>query len=149
MSLSARISFDWADGESTFRLGVGELLELQEKCDAGPAQIVARLEDGTWRVQDLRETLRLGLIGGGMTPTDAMVKVRRYVDARPLMESVDPARAVLLAALLGFGDRPGDGDQAGETAAETTTSEAMDASSPRPSTAPPPSSASAPATSTP
>ncbi len=77
MGLSARSRSIGPMARRRSGLGLGELLELQEKCDAGPAQIVARLEGGTWRVQDLRETLRLGLIGGGMTPTDAMVKVRR------------------------------------------------------------------------
>lgn len=134
--LSGRISFDWGDGEATFRLGIGELIELQEKCDAGPAVIAIRLEDGSWRVQDLRDTLRLGLIGAGMTPTDALIKVRRYVDGRPLVESVQPARAVLLAALLGV--KP-----SGEASAETTASEATDASSPRPITPRAPGSASA------
>lgn len=128
MAASARITLLWGDGDRTFRLAIGQLRELQDKCDAGPAEILGRLSNGTWRVDDIRETLRLGLIGGGATPTDALVLVARYVDSRPLMENVMPAQAVLLAAIVGEEDPPG------KPGAETTMSEVMGASSSRPST---------------
>lgn len=131
MDGSAKVSFDWGDGEQTFRLTIGGLRELQAKCDAGPARIHARLADGSWRVDDIRETLRLGLIGGGLAPTDALIKVRRYVDERPLYENVLPAVVVLGAALSGA-----PGDAVGEATAETTATEATNASSSRPSMAP-------------
>lgn len=129
MSGSAKVTFTWGDGEHCFRLAIGGLRELQEKCNAGPAQIYTRLGDGTWRVDDIRETLRIGLIGGGMNPTDAHVLVSRYVDARPLAENIFPAMTVVGAALLGVPDDP-----VGETGAEMTQTEAMAASSSRPTT---------------
>ena len=59
-------------------------------------------------MDDLRETIRLGLIGGGMDPLDALVLVKRYVDDRPLMENVLPAWRILSAALMGpEDDAPG------------------------------------------
>jgi len=106
VSGSASVTLIWADGEYPFRLPIKQLEELQDKCDAGPSELYNRLEDGRWRVADLRETIRLGLIGGGMTPAEAFVKVRRYVDERPLLESVPVARAVLLAALIGVPEDP-------------------------------------------
>ncbi|QTL01912.1 gene transfer agent family protein [Aquabacter sp. L1I39] len=128
MSSSGEISFAWGDGEHAFRLAIGGLRELQDKCNAGPGQIYTRLGDGTWRVDDIRETLRIGLIGGGMKPTDAHVLVTRYVDGRPLAENISPAMAVLGAALIGVPD-----DKVGETEAGMTQTEA-DASSSRPIT---------------
>lgn len=112
----AILEIEWADDTHRFRLAIGQLRELQEKCDAGPAEIFHRLTEQRWRVEDLRETIRLGLIGGGMTPAAALVKVRRYVEDRPLMESVPVARAVLLAALMGV-----PGDEVGKEGREETT----------------------------
>ncbi|GHC61629.1 gene transfer agent family protein [Limoniibacter endophyticus] len=136
-----------------FRLPIGELRELQEKCEAGPATILARLMSyqpnatkrpepsdythgdadpdyiadfnvysmlrsfgGDWRVDDIRETIRLGLIGGGTTPTDAYIAVARYIDTRPLWEHAGLACAILLKALTGDKD-----DDPGKAPVETTT----------------------------
>lgn len=118
MSVSARITLPWADGSHSFRLAIGHLRELQEKCQAGPAEVLARLSNGSWRVDDIRETLRLGLIGGGATPMDALVLVSRYIDDRPLMENVRPAQAVLLAAVVG--EEPPVKSQTGKTKSKAT-----------------------------
>jgi hypothetical protein len=106
MSRDGSVAIAWADGEYRFRLALGQMRELQEKCDAGPAFILGRLQSGRWLVDDARETLRLGLIGGGLKPAESLKLVQRYVDERPLLESVQPAMAVLLAALVGAGDEP-------------------------------------------
>lgn len=103
MSRDASVSFDWADKTYTFRLGIGEIRELQEKCDAGPAFIFRRITDGAWRVDDLVQTIRLGLIGGGMKPIEALKLSREYAEKRPLSESVTPATLILAAALYGAG----------------------------------------------
>ncbi len=106
MSRDGSVTLTWADGAHRFRLPIAQLRELQEKADAGPAFILSRLQSGQWLVDDIRETLRLGLVGGGMTPVDALKLVQRYVDERPLLESRQPAMAVLLAALVGVKDEP-------------------------------------------
>lgn len=80
MSSDGSVSLAWADGDYRFRLPIGQLRELQDKCGAGPQEIYSRLMDGTWRVDDLRETIRLGLIGGGVDPVRALALVRNYVD---------------------------------------------------------------------
>lgn len=98
---SGKIRIAWADDEHEFRLGLGELRELQDKTGAGPLELHRRIGTGVWRVDDLRETIRLGLIGGGKTPPDALKLVARYVDARPLAESVGPAARILFAAIMG------------------------------------------------
>lgn len=108
----ARIELTFADGDYSFRMGWGELAELQEKCDAGPHVVYSRLGDGSWKIEDISHTIRLGLIGGGLTPVDALKVVRKYVEARPPLESLLTAQAVLLAALYGVEE-----EQVGESVA--------------------------------
>lgn len=97
----ARVSFDWADGTYSFRLAWGQLGELQEKCDAGPYVVLQRLHSGSWRIEDITNIIRLGLIGGGMEPSPALKLTRAYVEARPPMENLIPAQVILSAALMG------------------------------------------------
>lgn len=132
-AFDARVTISFGDGDHVFRLGLDQLLELQDKTDAGPLQLLRRVQGQDWRVQDLRETIRLGLIGGGKSPAEALVLVKRYVDARPLLEGVPVALEVLIAALAMPEDQP-----AGEAVAETETG----ASPLPPSMEPAPSSAS-------
>lgn len=128
MSRDASISVAWGDGEHRFRLAIGQLRELQEKADAGPAEILDRLSSGRWRINDVRETVRLGLIGGGMSPPEAHKLTVRYVDDRPWLESVPIAQAVLMAALIGVPEEP-----VGKEAAAEAETEATDASPSPPS----------------
>lgn len=127
MSRDASTSFPWADrtaeeGGYRFRLGIGESRELQEKTDCGLLYLLQqRVLAGAWRIDDLRETIRLGLIGGGLAPADALVLVSRYVDDRPWIESVQPAARILTAAVFGAPDedktddkREGDDDRPGK-----------------------------------
>lgn len=109
MSRDGSLTLDWADDTYRFRLGYRELIELQEKCDAGPGWVLQRLispsaENRGWRVEDLANIIRLGLIGGGLAPGAALKLVRAYVEARPQMESLLPAQAILAAALMGAPD---------------------------------------------
>ncbi|MEQ1901856.1 MAG: gene transfer agent family protein [Devosia sp.] len=113
MSRDGGITLDWADGEHRFRLAWGELRQLQEACDAGPFVILQRLQLGSWKLGDISETIRLGLIGGGATPERALQLVRDYVEARPPLENVKLALGVLAAAVIGPEDeRLGEDDAA-------------------------------------
>lgn len=94
----SRFTYDFGATEAQeFFLGFGELQELQELCDAGPQTILRRLVSGDWFVNDVSETIRLGLIGAGVAPLEALKIVKRYVkDAdRGQMENVMIAIAVL------------------------------------------------------
>lgn len=101
MSRSATLVLDWADDAYTFRLAWGQLEELQEACNAGPQRILVRLASDDWRTRDVRETIRLGLIGGGLEPAKALKLVRAYVEDRPPAENVVIALAILQAAIIG------------------------------------------------
>ena len=129
------IVLDFADGEYEFRLTVGGIAELQTKCGAGVGRIFARLhadrfqERGTpgrpgdivlnplqaeFQLEDIHETIRLGLIGGGrgivagqevaVSPAKALQLMRDYVHPRPLLENWKVASCVLSAFLIGYTD---------------------------------------------
>lgn len=105
MSADGSIAFAWGEGETRFRLAIGEWRELQTKTGVGPARLFSRLNSGDWQVDDLVEVIRLGLIGGGAKPADARRLVDYYVVGRPLLESVPVALAIVGAGLIG-GDEP-------------------------------------------
>jgi len=105
-SRNASVTFEWAGEERCFRLPIGMLRELQEKTGAGPFELMRRIQFDQWRVDDLRETIRCGLIGGGMTPNEAGRLVKTYVDDRPLAEARNPAIVILGAAIYGVDDEP-------------------------------------------
>ena len=120
----ARVSFDWADGTYSFRLAWGQLAELQEKCDAGPYVVLQRLHGGAWRVEDISNIIRLGLIGGGLEPSPALKLTRAYVETRPPMENLIPAQVILSAALMGAPDeKSGEDDAASPTKNSSTNSQ--------------------------
>lgn len=65
---------------------------------------------GDWRVDDIRDTVRLGLIGAGATPSETFVLVSRYIDDAPgdLVANLGLAVDILNHALVGeVGDRVG------------------------------------------
>lgn len=141
MSRSGKIELEWgdmagagADGRHVFRLPIAQLEELQEKCDAGPQQILRRLYDGSWRTFDVRETIRLALIGGGMAATEAAKLVGRYIIDGQLADHVLTAQAVLMAAISGVPDE----ELKKKPEAETTTNP----ETPTESSASPPSTSS-------
>ena len=118
MTRRAYIDLDFADGEHRFKLGLAELEELQEKCDAGPPVILDRLagsmgQSGVagllaggarWRTHDVTETIRIGLIGGGMPPLKALALTRRYAVPPDMMLCAKAAFSILAAALMGVDD---------------------------------------------
>jgi hypothetical protein len=137
MGATGSRSIIWANGEDVFCLAkVGLILDLEDKCKAPFAVVMARLENGAWGLNDVRETIRLGLIGGGMKPEKAMAAVRNHVDENPLSHSVLVAYEVVRAVMFGVPDDPvgGEGDAPGKTepaeapeTGSTTTTDASDA----------------------
>lgn len=115
------VDIKWADGEYPFRLGLGQLRELQEKTNCGPLELFKRLGAGTWRVDDVYETIRIGLIGGGKKPTEALGLVQRYVLERPLVESVQVAQVIIMTCLYGdLEEKPaGETDRRGGESGQT------------------------------
>ncbi|WP_299009928.1 gene transfer agent family protein [uncultured Caulobacter sp.] len=100
MSRDGSVVLQWGDEETVFRLRLGEWRRIQERCDAGPGEIYRRLVTvamamekgftlaqaaavgmiGDWRVDDMREVIVQGLIGGGRSELEARALVQRRVD---------------------------------------------------------------------
>lgn len=92
--MAAHLTRPFADGTYPFRLAGGEMRELQRICDAGPMELYRRLLAGTWRVDDVTETIRLALLGAAkaghmarvrdqdvkVSDSAAIALIARYVD---------------------------------------------------------------------
>lgn len=91
----------WKGGEHSFWLRIGELRALQQACDAGPLWIWGRLVGNQWLVDDVRETIRLGLIGGGMGEKEAKSLVDRVIDEHALYPHILIAAHILKNAIFG------------------------------------------------
>lgn len=115
-NLRAEVEIDWADGTYLFRLTVPCAIELEQKCDAPFTVIHSRLAANAYKVADVRETVRLGLIGGGLSPPKALDLVKKYIDERPITESWLVARAILGGLLFGFEAEPLGNPEAAPTA---------------------------------
>jgi hypothetical protein len=124
MSRHAEIVRDFGDGTYRFRLGLGQLRELEEKRNAAAPAIFMRVSTGSFWTEDMRETIRLGLIGGeDVTPVQALKLVQRYVDDRPLFEWMQLATEILHAALIGPpADADADKKKGKETEEQTSAS---------------------------
>jgi hypothetical protein len=117
MSADGSVTLAWAGEERKFRLAIGQLRELQENVNRwrvnigavpiGPSSLLRLLMGGDAWPDEVREIVRLGLIGGGEVSI-ALVPglIKRYVDDRPLVESTQVAQAVLLSAMVGVPDDP-------------------------------------------
>ena len=77
-----------------FRLTIGGAEELEQKCDAGLPVIARRLISGEWRIADVRQTIRLGLVGAGMDDMAAQVLIQRYAE-----QGLDTLRILAVAIL--------------------------------------------------
>ena len=129
MSADGSVDLVFGGDERHFRLGIAELIALQEKRNGGPMEIVARLRFGAWRVEDVIETIRIGLLGGGMDAKAARELVEAFVRPPDVVSHVLTAQAVLMSALQGI-----PGELAGKPMATTDAPGAMDASPPPPIT---------------
>lgn len=106
----------WPGGEHPFRLGIGELRALEQRCDAGCVVVLMRLLGQTWKIDDVLSPIRLGLVGGGM-------------DERAAQKAIDDALAVVSPYALSVAaadvlrrfimwegdDQPGEADAGAET----------------------------------
>lgn len=98
------IEIDWPDETHKYWLRWGELRALQDKTGRGPWEIFERFATRKFHVDEVREVVRLGLEGGGCAPGTALQLVKRYVEERPIAESLPMAQAILAAAIMGVPD---------------------------------------------
>lgn len=115
MTWTASVDLQWGGEERRFSLRLAQLQALEDATGCGPLEVWRRLRTGSWRVAEVRAVVRFGLEGAGVSPNEAARLVERYVDQRPLMESVPPAMLILAAALWMPEDLQGKAEADGET----------------------------------
>lgn len=125
--MDTAVDLKFADGEYHFALLLPQIFELERNCGGTDAEGFRRgksifqiyeeisaglglgIDDapvfiggGKANAKDIRETIRLGLIGGGLSPIDAKQLVDDYCfPVRPMTESLGVAWAILRAAIEG------------------------------------------------
>lgn len=104
----------FGDSEHKFALPFPLIEELQRKTGVSIGILFQRVRGLTFSIADIRETIRLGLIGGGMEPVEAFKLVKTYVENRPLVETMPVALSIL--ELVWFGS-PADSQDVKEAAA--------------------------------
>ncbi|MGX5777467.1 gene transfer agent family protein [Methylorubrum zatmanii] len=92
---------DFAGRTLKFELRIGEIGELERRCGAGIGEIMVRLAAHRFYAHDVVEPIRLGLVGGGLSPADAETLMRFNVHGRPLAENLQLAGSILEAAVSG------------------------------------------------
>lgn len=114
----AEIALEWADGEYLFALKAKQIEELQAVCKAGFGTIYKRVMDGNWYYEDIHNTIRLGLIGGGMGAVEAKRITTMYTEGVPLLHGPNSpllvAQSIMGASIMGISTLP-----PGETRPET------------------------------
>lgn len=107
---------NWGE-EYSFRLAIGDFQRLQEAINRpraelglpslGPTELFRTLVGLNAWLHEVREVLRLGLIGAGMKGDRALVLIKRHVEIDGnYKQSCEMAAAVLGRALYGNPDDP-------------------------------------------
>lgn len=92
---------DFAGRTVRFELRLGEIGELERRCDAGIGEILIRLAAHRFYAADIVEPIRLGLIGGGESPAGAEALMRFNVHGVPLVENLALAATIVGACVTG------------------------------------------------
>ncbi|MBB2973946.1 gene transfer agent family protein [Mesorhizobium sp. RMAD-H1] len=100
----------WSGGEHDFRLGIGELRAIEQRSDAGCAVVMMRLLTSQWKIDDVIQPIRLGLIGAGMQEKEAQALIDRALAdlASPYALAVTAADIIRRFIMWDGGDEPGE-----------------------------------------
>lgn len=100
--LSTAVYRELGGRDHRFELRLGEIRELERLCGSGIGSIWRRMAMLDFKIDDLRETIRLGLVGGGgVTQPEATAIIKYSVDGRPINEYFDLALAIVKACFEG------------------------------------------------
>ncbi|WGR63098.1 gene transfer agent family protein (plasmid) [Paracoccus ferrooxidans] len=99
----------FGDRERPFTLSDDMVTELEAKTETGIGTLFQRLTAHAFKLADLAEVIRLGLIGGGTSPEEADRLVNSYARNRPIAEVLPLATAILAARWLGADEVQADG----------------------------------------
>lgn len=99
----AKINQPFADGHYDFCFGWDQATEWEEKYPGRSLFNTFNLmhRSGIFLIGDIKEVIRLALIGGGKSPFDSVRLVERYVEKRPITENMALTLMILEAAFFG------------------------------------------------
>jgi len=100
----AELITEWAGKDRLFRLDFGGVLDLEEALNDAIGAIFLRLSSGRFYAKDSYHTIRLALIGGGMSKVEARQLVDSRFDAYPLADLSALAGEILIALMVGIED---------------------------------------------
>jgi hypothetical protein len=109
-----------------FELRLGEIKHLEQQTGCGIGDIYRRLLALAFKIEDVRQVVKFGLIGGGVPEIDAEAMVRAGVDGFPISEPYELAKDIMIACFIGAapGKAKGPSDQdAPATSAPSTSPE--------------------------
>lgn len=106
MTITHRAFF--GDREREFLLSDPMIAELEHQIGTGIGTLFARLARSDFRLNDLTEIIRLGLIGAGTDPQEAFRLVETYARNRPVAEILPLALDVITARWMGTDEAQND-----------------------------------------
>jgi hypothetical protein len=99
----------FGDGKHVCHLTPAMIGELERTTNIGIGALFGRLVRQEFSLAEIVETIRLGLVGGGMNPQRATELVETFAKGRPLAETLPVALSIL--ETLWFGrKRVGEGE---------------------------------------
>jgi hypothetical protein len=114
---SAEVVLPFGGQRRKFALKIKQIDELQRLCGAGIGEIVERAFTRKPYIRDIYDTIRLGLVGGGMDEVEAMLLCDTYIDGKALNElennasAAKTAKAILGAVYFGLDELKAVGDE--------------------------------------
>lgn len=104
---------DFAGVERQFRLGFGEIMDIEAACGETPlGTIYKRLGSFDWRIAEVFHVVKRALVGGGMTVGEAERLVKARIDTGELGGLVTLALDILLETIEGAPAGKGGSDKA-------------------------------------
>lgn len=135
MSADGSVELVWAEETRKFRIAIGEFRDLQESVNTrrvaigaepiGPSAMLNLLRTNNAWPDDVRDVLKAGLIGRGLSFDKAQRLLARHFDNKPLLAHTKTAFLVLLAALVGVPDDEASKKKMTETADVTSQSDSQ------------------------
>jgi hypothetical protein len=123
--VSSEIRRAFAGQDRSFLLRWGEIKALERACGCGIYGILKRLAGHEAYAGDIRDTVRLGLIGGGLTDAEATTLVLETVDTAPLNQHFALAAEIIKATIDGLPELDEVDREAAEDAAKKAAAESL------------------------
>lgn len=102
----AEVTLPFGDGEQTFRLDWKLASAWEKENGSLMANFRYMLSTKSLTLSDARSIIHMGLVGAGQAPAAATIMVQKWVEDRPLGESLPTVLAILEAFLFGADTAP-------------------------------------------